>query len=192
MIEELHVAGGVYQDKTGVLCCDPSLKVSAEGHISRSGEGAPSDAARWFCNAGAALIACCYIDALGKVVREGKHEGKGENFRRFSAFVHSHMQDLVAECDRRGNPFSIHTLYSTYRCGFVHQFADRDAIWGRRGRWSDYWIDSNGRPGINVGRLVAGLVSGIEDFRYRFDERVRRQEVTHADFFRWLGAVTCR
>jgi len=187
MKENLEIASSVYRTRRGLLRVDPGLALNAQKHVIRRSTRRPRDCDDWLNNSGAALIACCYIDALGKVLGKGKKPKKGENLRRFRRFVKSHMPDLVTECRRKGRRFSVTTLYKTYRCGFVHQFAEKHAIWGRRGPTRPYWFQRHGRPGINIDRLVRGTIAGIEDFGRKFPVSRMGGKTPYENFERWLG-----
>lgn len=188
MKENIEVASGVYRTRRGLLRVDPGLALNGQRHVIRRSMRRPRDCDDWLNNSGAALIACCYIDALGKVVRKGKGTGRGENLLRFRAFVVRHLPDFLAECRRKGGSFSVKTLYGTYRCGFAHQFAGRHAMWCRCGAVKPYWFQKNGRPGINIDRLVRGTIAGIEDFHQRFPSRRYGGANPYDNFARWLGA----
>jgi hypothetical protein len=187
MTENLEVGSGVYVTRDGELRVDPLLAVGANGHVVRGGYGQPPDHRDWLLNSSSALVACCYIDALGKVLGRGRKGANKSNLTRFKRFVRAHMPDFVTECRRRGGRYTISALYKTYRNGFVHQFADGAAHWGRRGRQAPYWFKRSGQPALNIDRLVQGLVSGIADFRGKFPVDRRNGKKPYANFARWLG-----
>jgi len=182
MRENVELSSSIYRANDGTLQVDPML--DGQGHPIRIGNAKPDDLVGWTMNSGAALICSCYIDALGKIERQLQGHNQSTNRERFKTFVTQHMGDLVTECDSKGGHYSVDTLYKTYRCGFVHQFADAVAIWDRLGRAGDYWFDYNGSPGLNIDRFASGTVDGIEHFRLAF----RASGRPFADFFRLLEA----
>jgi len=188
MVENLELSSSVYRTTSGSLRVDPALVTTRDGHVVRRGTARPRTLRAWHLNAATALIACCYIDALGKVVTKNKKAGLSPNLRRFRSFILAYMPDLVAECRRRGGRFSVKTLYSTFRNGFVHQYASRTAHWDRRGRHGPYWFMDQGEPGLNVDRLVHGVIQAIQQFRQQFPVAPTSGRTPYANFRRWLGA----
>jgi hypothetical protein len=182
MRENIDVSSSIYRTTNATLEVDPM--VDGAGHPVRTGIEPPEDLANWTMNSGAALICCCYIDALGKVERQLQGEDPKPIAPRFQSFVTAHMSDFVAECAAKGGDYSVATLYKTYRCGFVHEFADAVAIWDRKGRTGDYFFDYYGSPGLNIDRLANGTVEGIQHFRLAFRASAR----PFADFFKMLEA----
>lgn len=197
MTENLEVASGIYRTPAGRVRVDPALVSDQRGRLVRRHPRRPKNIDAFLLNSGAALIACCYIDALGKVLRKGAKPKKrkkgrkpelGNNLLRFRTFVLRHMPDFMAECQRRGGRFSVKTLYNSYRNGFVHQFATKEARWGRRGPTAPYWSSVSGRPSINIDRLVCGVIAGIADFRVKFPTNPNHGKKPYENFVRWLGA----
>lgn len=184
MVENLTVASSIYRSTEKTIAVDPGISVDSNGHPQRISEDLPSNLDSWFLNSGSALIACCYVDALGKVVLGGTG-GKRAGFERF---LTDHMGDFVAECTQKGAPFSLDTLWKVYRNGFVHQFASGDAVWGRKGRQAPYWFEHNGRPGINIDRFVAGVIEGIGHFRTAQTDTVDAGKGTYEDYLKWLDS----
>lgn len=183
MRENIDLASSIYRTKSKVPAIDPSLCLDSEGHPKRKGTNIPLDLDSWFLNSVTGLVCCCYMDALGKIIRKGKR-GYGLN-----TFATAHMPDLVAECDAKEENFSLHTLYKTYRCGFVHQFASAVMAWGRQGRMKDYWFsDPDDKPILNIDRLATGLVEGIGRFEIAFRSEVAAGEKTYEQFFEYLDA----
>jgi len=115
MTDNLEVGSSIYVTKGGELRVDPQLVIAVGDRVARNGQQRPPDHRRWLLNSSSALVACCYIDALGKVLSRGKKSGKNPNLARFKRFVVVHMRDFVAECSRKGGKHSISNLYKTYR-----------------------------------------------------------------------------
>lgn len=98
------------------------------------------------------------------------------------------MLDLVAECNTKGTPYTLGTLWTVYRNGFVHEFAAGGAIWGRRGRAVGYWFDHYGQPAVNIDRLVVGTVAGIQAFRAWCDQQIASGAASDVQLLEWFGA----
>ena len=120
-------------------------------------------------NSGTALLTCCYIDALGKVLLRGK----GGNKQRFLRFVRGCMKEFLDAASTRalppapsGRSGGDEWLWE-YRCGFVHGFFPPNARW-RRSTRRRYWT---GRRGVtlNVDMLVEAFLAGLEKFRLAVD-----------------------
>ncbi len=188
MTEELQVASGIYRSRAGAIAVDPALSLDADHNpLRRPDAGPPRDLEdqAWLLNSACGLLACCYMDALGKVYLHGQ----GGNRRHFESFINGFMRDdLVAECDRKGPPYNLDTLWTTYRNGFVHQFAPGGAFWCRRGRGVDYWFEHQGRPALNIDRLVEGTIAGILRFRMWCDQQVTSRCASIVQLLGWLGA----
>jgi hypothetical protein len=184
MTENLDIASGVYRTQQGQIAVDPALALDPQGHPVRNAAAAPpNNLNAWFLNSACGLLACCYMDALGKV----HLHGQGGNRQHVESFVNNFMPDLAAECGQRGGPYGVDTLWTTYRNGFVHQFAAGAAVWGRQGRAADYWFDHQGRPAVNIDRLVAGTIAAIQRFRVWCDQQIAGGAVAPDDLLRWLG-----
>src|SRR6266436_1680767 len=98
MTENLEISSRVYRTRHNTLSVDPGLIVLLDGQVVRDKDSRPEDLRAWLLNSATVLIACCYIDALGKILTRGKKAGKNPNLRRFRAFVVKHMRGFVAEC----------------------------------------------------------------------------------------------
>jgi hypothetical protein len=147
--------------------------------------GRPIDYDDSYLNSVVGLTCCCYMDALGKV------DLRGNSGYRLNTFAEEHMADLKAECNTKGDPYSLQTLYKVYRCGFVHQFASSDMAWTREGgRSGAYWFTApNGKPVLNVDRLAEGTVRGIDNFEAWFKSQTAAGPTTYKDFFKWLDTA---
>jgi hypothetical protein len=187
MTENLEVASSIYRTKARSIAIDPAISLDADANpLRQPNSGPPSDLddQAWFLNSACGLIACSYMDALGKVYLHGQ----GGNRLRFESFINEFMLDLVAECDRKGAPYNLATLWTTYRNGFVHQFAAGGALWGRHGRRNDYWFDHQGRPVVNIDQLAAGAIAGIRGFRAWCDQQNANGSASAVQLLGWLGA----
>jgi len=131
-------------------------------------------------NSGTCLIACCYMNALGKVLLKGspaKGPGVRRDFLRFREFVSVCMGDLVEESAKwtwprsaKGTPRDgIEWLYEVYRCAFVHQAHPVGGIakWRRVQGSTRYWFDHKGSAGLNIEGLVPGFFRGLDVFEAR-------------------------
>jgi hypothetical protein len=122
-------------------------------------------------NSGTGIIVCCYINALGKVLRKGQ-PGDSE---RFKTFVRECMPDFLNAGSTRSLPPTPrrqvggeYWLYEVYRCGFVHAFYPDRAAWGRS-RSARYWLKNN-PPTLNIDRLVRGFNDGLVVFRRKAED----------------------
>jgi len=186
MSANLEVASSVYHTEQGVVRVLPAVTIAADGSASRSVALEPVDLHDWQLTSATALIACCYIDALGKVVTRNIPRQPDPNYQRFRAFVDAHMGDFILECSQKGGDYSVEVLYRRYRCDFVHQFAERDAHWGRQGRKEPYWYKRSMEPALNVDRFVRGVIDAIQDFRTRFPSDPNYGPDQYAHFRTWL------
>jgi len=183
MRENVDLTSSIYRTTGRAAAVDSTITVDAAGGPSRQGRAIPGDLDEWYLNSVTGLLCCCYMDALGKVTLQGKQG------YRLNTFAQRHMPDLVAECTAKGGSYSLQTLYTVYRNGFVHQFASSTMAWSRRRREADYWFEGTDRkPGLNVDRLADGVVKGIEDFEARFRTQVSAGSTTFENFFEWLDA----
>jgi hypothetical protein len=127
---------------------------------------------------GTAILACCYMNGLGKVLLKGGPPKRGSqrhprpDFARFQAFLEHCMPDFLAESDARGLPplpdgstNGDEWLYQVYRCGFIHGLPPSGVFWGWNRGSNKYWFAHRGRPGLNVDELVRGFHRGTEEFR---------------------------
>jgi hypothetical protein len=124
---------------------------------------------------GTAIIGCCYINALGKVLLKGGPTRRAHprpDFARFDEFVRCCMNDFLVESNARGLPplpngltTGSEWLYQVYRCGFVHGLPRKGVMWGWNRRSNKYWFEKNGRIGLNVDELVRGFYRGIGQFK---------------------------
>jgi hypothetical protein len=141
-------------------------------------------------NSGTCIIACCYIESLGKVLYKGSPPR--DKKLRLSKFLECCMPDFIAESDHKQFPATpakgpktgVHWLYH-FRCSFVHAHYPEYGSWGRYGKTGDYWcrVDPAGVT-LNIDRLVEGFLKGIEkfeqfalkdpDLRERFLEYIRK------------------
>jgi hypothetical protein len=147
-------------------------------------KGHPREDKRSTCS-GTAIIACCYINGLGKVLLKGgpKKGTPRRDFVRFQEFLKRCMSDFLAESDSRGLPplppllkskmggetGGDDWLYYTYRCGFVHGLPRAGVVWGWNRSSTKYWFEKNGRIGLNIDELVRGFHRGVEKFRIEAD-----------------------
>jgi hypothetical protein len=121
-------------------------------------------------NSGTGLITCCYINALGKVLLKGGCN----DAERFKTFVRQCMQDFLQArstlslppIPTKGATAGEDWLYHVFRCGFVHGFYPPGAAWMRSSS-SRYWMLRNGRPVLNIDRLVRGFTEGAVVFRQK-------------------------
>jgi hypothetical protein len=130
-------------------------------------------------NSGTCIIACCYINALGKVLLKGGPPKRGPSrhprpdFARFHEFLHLCMSDFLTESGAmtwsptpRGRPGSgDEWLYEVFRCGFVHGYPGTNVTWGRSSRSNRYWRRSRGRLMLSIDGLVRGFQRGVVEFR---------------------------
>lgn len=125
-------------------------------------------AGRRCTNSGTGLIACCYINALGKVLLKGQPGDPA----RFKKFVTECMQDFLQAGSTKalpptpkGGTGGEDWRYHIFRCGFVHGFYPPGGAWGRS-ESGLYWLSSN-PPTLNIDRLVRGFTDGVEIFRQK-------------------------
>ena len=124
------------------------------------------------------MLACCYINGLGKVLLKGGPPKKGRSrhprsdFARFQEFLKRCMNDFLVESNVRclpplpdGSTSGDEWLYKVYRCGFVHGLPPKGVAWGWNRRSNKYWFESKGRIGLNVDELVRGFHRGLDKFR---------------------------
>ena len=145
-------------------------------YTAKHPEGHPS--AGYHCtNSGTCIIACCYINALGKVLFKGGPPKRGpagyrrRDLERFQKFLELCMNDFLAESRALGLPPTPkgrsggdEWLYEVYRCGFVHGYPAKVA-WGRKPNSNKYWLIYKGRLTLNIDELVRGFLRGIMEFR---------------------------
>lgn len=168
-------AGGHYQ-------VDPRLsRVGEAVEFDTTGVG-PGDV-QWTFNSAAALVALCYIEAMGKVRRQADGLPKGQNKERFRHFLPAHMKDYVQECAAPKAVGSVQLLWDV-RNGFAHQFAAKTMGWERAGHVAPYWRSHNGLSVLNIDRLVIGTVRGLDDFAKWYQGGGN----TDAQFLAWLGS----
>jgi len=123
-------------------------------------------------NSGTGTLICCYIDALGKVLMEGR----SDNRKHFDAFLQTCMQDfLTAGTTKRlpatkdGHVGAEAWIYEVYRCGFVHQFCPDDVGWARS-KSARYWTKLDPVT-LNIDRFARGFLDGLEIFREEARQR---------------------
>ena len=124
-------------------------------------------------NSGTCIIACCYINALGKVLlKGGPSSHPRRDFARFQAFLQRCMTDFLIESSAMGLPLTPRGrsggdewLYEVFRCGFVHGYPDTNVAWGRNPALNNFWFDYKGRLTLNIDELVSGFHRGIVEFR---------------------------
>jgi hypothetical protein len=118
-------------------------------------------------NSGTAIIVCCYINALGKVLRKGGVSTVSEHFMEF---VNQCMPDLVNESKQlpapEGKVPEEYWLYKIYRCGFVHSFYPNATAAWHRSPSANYWLRAK-PPTLNIDRLVQGFTDGVAMFRQK-------------------------
>ena len=142
-------------------------------YTARHPEGHPN-AGDHCTNSGTCVIACCYINGLGKVLLKGgpPRRTPRRDFKRFQAFLQFCMNDFLIESDAVGLPPTPKTksggdewLYEVFRCGFVHGYPGANVAWGRNPSSDKYWFNHRGRLTLNIDELVRGFRRGIEEFR---------------------------
>lgn len=133
--------------------------VHPKGHVSA---GKPCT------NSGTGIIVCCYINALGKVLKKGK----GYDNERFKFFVTECMTDFMNAASTKALPphgslgagAGEAWLYHVYRCGFVHEFySTKNSAWTRSNS-TRYWLKYNPVT-LNINGLVKGFYKGVEEFK---------------------------
>jgi len=142
-------------------------------YMARHPEGHPN-AGGHCTNSGTCIIACCYINALGKVILKGgppKNRPR-RDFARFQAFLQHCMSDFLSESSAmdlsptpRGRSGGDEWLYEVFRCGFIHGYPGANVAWGRNPDHHKYWFHHQGRLTLNIDELVRGFHRGIEVFR---------------------------
>ena len=140
-------------------------------------------------NSGTCIIACCYINGLGKVLMKGgppKNKPR-RDFTRFQAFLRSCMSDFLIESDTMGLPPTPKNrsggdewLYEVFRCGFIHGYP-ANVSWGRKPDLNKYWFKYKNRLTLNIDELVRGFLRGIEEFRRQAarDEELRSRFIEY-------------
>ena len=127
-------------------------------------------AGRHCTNSGTGILACCYIDSLGKVLTKGDKR-VGYRFREFVRICMPNFfqADSTKALPRTpsGKSGGEHWLYEVYRNGFVHSYYPAAGAWGRD---SDpnakYWsLSASGRPTLIIDALVKGFFGGVEEFK---------------------------
>jgi hypothetical protein len=132
-------------------------------------------------NSGTIIIACCYVNALGKVLLKGGPHKRGgsssesRDYVRFREFLHLCMSDFLVESSSivwpatpKGRSGGDGWLYEIYRCGLVHGYPGANVAWGRYPSRNTYWQgDSHSRLTLNIDELVRGFLRGLVDFRCR-------------------------
>lgn len=132
--------------------------VHPAGH---SNEGKPCS------NSGTAIIVCCYINVLGRVLKKGK----GRDNERFKFFVTECMTDFMNAASTKALPARAGLgagagdawLYHVYRCGFVHEFYAKQSAW-TRSTSARYWLKYDPVT-LNINGLVKGFYKGVEEFK---------------------------
>jgi hypothetical protein len=140
-------------------------------YMARHPEGHPNTGG--YCtNSGTCIIACCYINALGKVLLKGGPSSyQRRDFKRFQAFLKLCMKDFLSESDAMGLPSTPkgrsggdEWLYEVFRCGFIHGYPGANVAWGRNPTLNKYWYNKN-RLTLNIDEMVRGFHRGIVEFR---------------------------
>ena len=140
--------------------------------------GHPRAGKRCTCS-GTAIIACCYINGLGKVLWKGQEpkQRKGSpfvrrDFLRFQKFLQVCMSDFLSQSVAMtlaplpdGSTSGDEWLYQVYRCGFVHGLPKTGFRWGWNRYSNKYWFKKNGQHGLNIDELVRGFHRGVATFR---------------------------
>jgi hypothetical protein len=154
----------------------------------------PRKGKRCTCS-GTAILACCYINGLGKVLLKGGPPKRGANkhprpdFARFQAFLTQCMPDFLVQSQAEGLP-PLHNgatsgdewLYYAYRCAFVHGLPKRGITWGWNRHSKKYWFKRKGRVGLNIDQLVRGFHDGV----LRFTHIVNADSALKSDFADYL------
>lgn len=146
-------------------------------YMAQHAEGHPN-AGKHCTNSGTCIIACCYINALGKVLLKGGPPRRGPSrqerpdFVRFHEFLQRCMNDFMMESSSinwpptpRGRIGGDEWLYEVFRCGFIHGYPRANVAWGRYTRYNKYWITHRGRLVLNIDELVRGFHRGIVEFQ---------------------------
>jgi hypothetical protein len=119
-------------------------------------------------------LACCYINALGKVLLKGGPPAGGRrDFLRFGEFLRVCMPDFLAQSQVRQWPLTPRGrrggdewLYEVFRCGFVHQFYPTAKVaWGRSPSRKSYWLERKSGVVLNIDEFVRGFERGLSEFR---------------------------
>lgn len=146
-------------------------------YMARHPEGHPS-VGDPCTNSGTCIIACCYINALGKALLKGGPSKRGRSkhprpdFARFQEFLRLCMSDFLNESSAiswpptpRGRTGGDEWLYEVFRCGFIHGYPGANIACGRNPRHNKYWFNHRGRLALNIDELVRGFQRGIVQFR---------------------------
>lgn len=214
MRDNIIVAAGVYQTRrTRRVRIDQSIRINRDREVTRRRWERPADCGGWIMNSPLALLCCCYIAALGKLVSRG---GKDRCDRAvFETFLVQHMPAFVSECEKKralfptvaklvphkrhrytgkggkecifvGGNKGTAVLYKTFRCGFVHSFWSEGAWLVRTGPDKPFWVQVSSMTCLNVDRLAVAFLDGIEDFRSKFTEEAKKTPRLYGDFLKWL------
>jgi hypothetical protein len=143
-------------------------------YMARHPDGHPK-AGGHCTNSGTCILACCYINALGKVLLKGAppQGTQRRDFARFNEFIRRCMNDFVVESAASALPITprwgnggADVLYYFFRNGFVHGYPGVGVGWGRWRDSNNYWFrDRHGRLILNIDELVRGFQRGIGEFR---------------------------
>jgi hypothetical protein len=130
-------------------------------------------AGRHCTNSGTCVLACCYINALGKVLLKGGPSSGRKDFARFREFLRLCMADFLNESSARSLPLTPKRknggdewLYEVFRCGFVHTFYPAGNVaWGRHRMLRKYWFTNRSKLTLNIDELVRGFERGVQEFK---------------------------
>ena|SRR5215203_220094 len=150
------------------------MQGNLEGAYNAKHPADHENAGEYCTNSGTCVIACCYINALGKVLLKGgpaRAKDVRRDFERFEAFVEQCMPDFVTESagltfppTAGGRRTGLDWLYEEYRCGFVHAFASPNVAWGPYPDMRKYWRRTSPRVVLNIDELVRGYRRGVNEF----------------------------
>jgi hypothetical protein len=181
-----HKSEGIIMAKSGEDAMEQRLRWMTENlngaYTAQHPEGHPKSGG--YCtNSGTCIIACCYINALGKVLLKAGPPKRGgsrhprPDFARFQKFLQLCMSDFMRESSAiswpptpRGHTGGDEWLYEVFRCGFIHGYPAAKVAWGRYPHYNKYWLNYKGRLTLNIDELVKGFMRGLLEFRRLADQ----------------------
>jgi hypothetical protein len=175
MRENLLLCGNIVRGTDGVIGFSQPFLAIAGGRVVVDGKAAsiPSDnIAGWQCNSAAGLLACCYLEAMGKIVTDVDPSARDRNKQRFLGAISTLLSDAMSADDAD-------LLWGEYRNAWTHAFI----VWGVGWARSDapqLWAQEPGgtRRVLNVSRLVELTLDAITELDRRmvakFSEPVKR------------------
>jgi hypothetical protein len=182
MRDNVLLVSGVYRTKDGRLSLNPGLSLAWDCAVVLSSRTWPDDRDDWMLNSVTGLACCCYIDQLGKVVTHWQG-GSHDEERVFKKFA-DRLPGFRKECDEGKG--TLGALYTTYRIGFVHNFARGAAGWCRE-EDRIYWCGKHdGRRCMNVDQLAHGFLDALEAFEREFQTAAAADERLYVQFTEWL------